>query len=936
MPENNGKNNRAKPHKVQNSNNRTNSPKKQQGTKPKNKNQGSRPQGNNSGRPQGSKNTANSKPQQGNNKSNINNKQQTSRNNINNRPHGNNINMQQKNNTTKQLENDRQLNKNPNPEMKNNKKENKKSNKKHPKIRLVIKIMIILFLLLCVVGAGIIAGIFFGLFGDEFEITKDELKIGASNSVIVDKNGAVIANLSGDEKRKVITLADMSEYLPKAYVAIEDERYYKHNGVDLKRTAGAIVKTLLGNSSYGGSTITQQLVKNITKDKESSGMAGIFRKVKEWTKAYQVERMISKDQILELYLNILFVGSGNLHGVELGAEYYFNKSAKDLDLAECAFMAGINNSPNSYDPFDETKDNSEKIKNRALTVLGKMKELGYIQNEEDYNVAKKKVEDGLVFTKGTSINSTTFSYHTDAVIEQVINQVMDEKNISRQLAENYVYSSGLKIYSTVDDNIQKRLEQEYANAKYVITSPSKTQTSQSGMAIIDFKTGNVVGVAGGLGQKNGAGWNRATQMIRQTGSSMKPIAAVVPALEEKVITAATVYDDVKTDFGGYTPKNYNKFRGLVNIRQFIETSQNIPAVKIVKELTPQKSVEYLQKMGITSLVEQDKQATSIAIGGVTEGVSPLEMAAAYGTVANDGVYITPTFYTKVEDASGNVVLTPKQETRRVISEQNAYIAKTIIQEPVVGPSGTARYCAISGMDVAAKTGTTDKDNDRWLCGFTPYYSAATWYGYDSKEEVIYSAGNPAGLIWDAVMTDIHTGLTGARFTKPNGIVSATVCRTTGCLATTGCSSTYQEIFTQDNMPGKCEGHGSQLLCEESGSLATEYCPKKKPNYYGAAVPKERLNLWKTIGASSSSGRKVTSVCNIHTKKEEEKPREEKPREEKPSNTTTNTNTTKPKNNTSATKPNTTTNTNKTNTNTTSNPNKKPANNTTTNTNKKQL
>ena len=288
---------------------------------------------------------------------------------------------------------------------------------RHPKLMLAIKICIILFLLLCVIGAGIIAGMFFGLFGDDFEITKEELQIGASNSVVVDKDGAVVANLSGDEKRKVITLEDMADYLPKAYVAIEDERFYKHNGVDLKRTAGAIMKTLLGNSSYGGSTITQQLVKNITKDDESKGLAGIFRKVKEWAKAYQVERMVSKDQILELYLNILYVGGeGNLHGVELGAEYYFNKSAKDLDLAECAFMAGINHSPSRYNPFDESLDNDEIIKNRTLTVLQKMKELGYIENQEEYDAAVAKVEAGLTFTKGTMSTGTTYSYHTDAAI----------------------------------------------------------------------------------------------------------------------------------------------------------------------------------------------------------------------------------------------------------------------------------------------------------------------------------------------------------------------------------------------------------------------------------------------------------------------------------------------------------------------------------------
>ena len=354
----------------------------------------------------------------------------------------------------------------------NNKKRRKVNGKKkntqnHEKLKMALKIAIVIFLLLCVIGAGIVAGIFFGLFGDDFEITKEELKIGASNSVVVDANGAVIANLSGDEKRKIVKLEDMSEYLPKAYVAIEDERFYKHHGVDFKRTTGAIINTVLkGNSSYGGSTITQQLVKNITEDNDTKGLAGIARKIKEWAKAYQVERMISKDQILELYLNILFVGGeGNIHGVELGAEYYFNKSAKDLSLAECAYMAGINSSPMSYNPFDSSKDNSEKIKNKTKTVLKKMKDLRYI-NEEEYNSAVTEAENGLNFNKGTISSSSNYSYHTDAVVDQVIKQVMDEKGISRQLAENYVYGSGLTIYSTVDSTIQARVEEEYQKEKY--------------------------------------------------------------------------------------------------------------------------------------------------------------------------------------------------------------------------------------------------------------------------------------------------------------------------------------------------------------------------------------------------------------------------------------------------------------------------------------
>ena len=733
----------------------------------------------------------------------------------------------------KALSGDNQNKKSSETSSKSGKKARKKNGKlkfsaKHPKLMIVIKVFIILFLLMCVIGAGVVAGMFFGLFGDDFEITKDELRIAESNSVIVDSNGAVVANLSGTEKRKIIKLEDMAEYLPKAYVAIEDERFYSHNGVDIKRTLGAIINTVFtGSSSYGGSTITQQLVKNITDDNESSGLAGIMRKIKEWAKAYQVERMISKEQILELYLNILFVGGeGNLHGVELGAEYYFNKSAKDLSLAECAYMAGINSSPMSYNPFDESTDNTEKIKNKTKTVLNKLQELGYINSEEEYNSAIAEVDAGLKFEKGTMSTGSTYSYHTDAVIDQVVTQVMEERGISRQLAENYVYGSGLTIYSTVDSSIQTRLEEEYQKEKYIKSGRDTkdgeliNEHTQSGMAIVDYKTGYVVGIAGGLGEKTGAGWNRATQMKRQTGSSIKPLADVAPGLEEGIITAATLYYDEPTDFGNnYTPKNDgSKYKNdTMNIREFIKLSRNIPAVKIMKELTPAKAIEYLQKMGLSSIDEEADNGPALAIGGMTNGASPLEMASAYGAIANNGIYITPTFYTKVVDSSGNTVLTPKQEQTRVISEQNAYIVKDILKEPVKS-GGTATYCAISGMDVAAKTGTTDDNYDRWLCGFTPYYSAATWFGYDNNEEVRARdfPTNPAGQIWDAVMTDIHSGLEGATFTKPaSGIVEATVCRDTGCLATTGCTNTYKEMFTKENMPETCEGHGSQRICSAS-------------------------------------------------------------------------------------------------------------------------
>lgn len=787
-----------------------------------------------------------------------------------------------------------------------NETDRKNKTSKHPKLVMALKVFVVIFLLLCVIVAGVVTAMFFGVFGDDFEISKEELVIGAANSVVLDKDGNEIANLSKDEKRKIVSLDEMADYLPKAYVAIEDKRFYEHDGVDWKRTAGAIANTVFkGGSAYGGSTITQQLVKNITGDKEASGIAGIMRKVKEWSKAYQVERMISKNQILELYLNILFVGGGNIHGVELGSQYYFNKSAKDLDLAECAFLAGINNSPNEYNPYDTSKD-QEKVKNlikkRTLTVLSEMKDQGYITNEDEYNAAVAKVETGLTFTKGNVNTTSNYSYHTDATIKQIVEQVMEEKNVSREFAEKYVYSSGLTIYSTEDPTIQARVEEEFNKSKYIVVGADKNKDgslkndhTQAGMAIIDYKTGNVVAVGGSLGEKYASGWNRATQMVKQTGSSIKPIADVAPGLQEKVITAATIYDDVKTDFGNYAPKDDgNHWRYLINVREFIKTSQNVPAVKIMRELTPGKSIDYLRKMGITTLYKngedpnKNDEVLSLAIGGVSDGVSPLQMAAAYGTIANDGVYITPTFYTKVVDSNGNIVLTPKQEKTRVISEQNAYITRSITEEPLKS-GGTATYCAISGMEVCAKTGTTDNSYDRWLCGMTPYYSAAVWYGYDVNEEVRKNVDgrNPAGQIWSAVMKDIHKNLPNAQFNKPSGIQEAKVCSITGCLATSSCTKTYTEIFTEDNMPEKCEGHGTQRICTDSNKVANEYCPqdKVKTISYGGTIPKETLGLWKPVGAATSTSReKVTGTCTIHTKPVE------KPKENNTTNTAGNTTT----------------------------------------------
>ena len=815
-------------------------------------------------------------------------------------------------------------NKRPNERKDTNKKPIKNKKKMNPKFKMALKILLIIVLLICVIGAGVVAAMFFGLFGDDFEISKEELIVGNSNTIVLDKDGNEIANLSNDEKRKTISLSEMSPYLPKAYIAIEDKRFYSHNGVDIKRTAGAILGTVTGNSSYGGSSITQQLVKNITKDKARSGVAGVVRKMKEWSKAVQVERMISKDQILELYLNIIFVGGSELHGVELGSQYYFNKSAKDLSLAECAFLAGINNSPNAYSPYDTSLDQEKTAnlrKERTLTVLKEMKSQGMIENEDEYNSAVKEVEDGLKFERGYA-GTSNYSYHTDATIEQVIQQVMEEKNISRDLARNYVYGSGLTIYSTEDSKVQERVEEEFAKEKYQISGREKNKNgelkndhTQAGMVIIDNETSQVVAVGGNLGEQKTTGLlNRGTQIKRQTGSSMKPLADIVPGLQEKIITAATIYDDSITDFGGgYKPKDYNNPKGYINIRSCIRTSQNIPMVKVMMQLTPKKSIEYLKKMGITTLDDEKDANPALSIGGLSQGISPLEMAGAYASIANDGVYTKPTFFTKVVDSSGNTVLTANQEKTRVISEQNAYITRSIVSEPTKS-GGTATYCTVSGMETCAKTGSTDNYVDRWLCGMTPYYTAACWFGFDNEQEplkyangTVYSVDgrNPAGQIWSSVMKDIHKGLTNKNFNKPStGIVTKTICKDTGGVATSSCTNTYSEIFSTDNVPENCQGHGTQKICTESGKIANEYCPadKVKTVSYGGVVPKEQLKLWNTINPSKISGQRIDEVCTIHKKTEEKK---EENKNEVKNEVKENTNTVK--NDTIENKTNTTTN-----------------------------
>lgn len=372
------------------------------------------------------------------------------------------------------------------------KKNNKKSSSRKKKIIKIILILILIAIIIILVNT-IISMVSF------WQMAKDMIQ--NMPSVIVDSSGEEITQVGNERNRENISIEEMPETLKNAYVAIEDQRFYSHFGIDIRRTGAATIDyiTSFGNASFGGSTITQQLVKNLTGNTDST----ISRKFEEWKYAVALEIAMSKDEILEAYLNVIYVGP-NIYGVQTGAKYYFNKSAKDLSLAECAFLAGINHSPNSYNPFREGEDNTERIRNRTITVLDKMLELGYITDSE-YNEAEAQVEAGLAFQRGDIeiTKDIVYSYHVDALISELISDLAEEKNISEDFAENYIYMGNLKIYSTQETNVQTAMESEFNKSRYILDSSNDPEaTSQAAMVVIDHTTGYVVGTVGGLRRKN--------------------------------------------------------------------------------------------------------------------------------------------------------------------------------------------------------------------------------------------------------------------------------------------------------------------------------------------------------------------------------------------------------------------------------------------------
>ena len=661
------------------------------------------------------------------------------------------------------------------------------------------KVFLVCMLVFVFIIIGIMCGIALGIVNTTQGLTANDLRFKNLSTIFLDKDGNEAGKIFNGQNRTAVSLNDISKYLPEAFVAIEDERFYQHRGVDVKRTIGAVINYIIpGKKQYGGSTITQQLIKNVTRDDDISKS----RKIREIWRALMLETKLSKDQILELYLNTVYFNK-SAYGVEAASNTYFDKYSKDLTLAESAIIAGITQNPSKYDPIK----NFDASKQRQETVLAKMKDVGYIDEEQYEQAIKEKI----ILKNGIIKKEAKQSYFIDAVCKDIIRDLQEKKNISKAAAQKMLFSDGLKVYTTMDAKVQEALDEAFAdNSKVYKRFNGNSVKPQGAMIIIEYRTGGILGIAGGRGEKTGVmTFDIATDGIRQSGSSIKPLSVYGPALDAGLITAATVIDDSPVsmklpDGKWWSPNNdNNRFGGLTTIRKGLQNSTNVVAVKTWQKLGAEASYDFIRNIGITTLTNVDKNSpAALALGGQTRGVSPIEMAAAYGAIANGGYYIKPITYTRVEDRNGKVILEKRPDAKKVMDERAAYILTNMLKDVV--SYGTGKSAQLSDAVAAGKTGTTSENMDRWFVGYTPYYVGATWFGYDPEKRTIPGNTNYAAKLWQMVMEKAHRGLEKKDFLEPAGIIRQEICTESGQLATKACrrdsSKTKVEMFIKGTEP----------------------------------------------------------------------------------------------------------------------------------------
>lgn len=621
--------------------------------------------------------------------------------------------------------------------------------------------------------------------------------------------------IKGKENREWVDSDKIPDTLKNAVVAIEDERFYKHHGVDWVRTIGAVKGWLLGGTQYGGSTITQQLIKNITADNDYS----VKRKVNEIFRAFALEKEIDdKDRILVMYLNTIFLGY-NSYGVQTAAMQYFDKDVSQLDLAESAVLAGLTNNPSIYDVYNHP----EKVKERQETILAQMLDQKMISQEE-YEAAVAEELNYRPYEEYQQEIKSTYSYFTDEVIKDVINDLMTEKGYSRLVAENMVYSGGLNIYATIDTKVQNALDEVWANADNFPNTEKYGEIPQSAMVITD-KQGNIVGIAGGRGEKTSSrGFSYASDARRQPGSSIKPLATYGPAMDAGIATPdTTVYDRalIQDEEGNPWPMNDGKYPTgrAMTVKEGMTRSLNTISAQLLKQLTPQKSYEFMtQQLGFKLVdsrtnedgtVQSDIDLAPLALGALTDGVTVREMAGGFSTFINDGVYGGTRTYTKVTDSEGNTIMENTPNTDKGFTNvRTAYYMLDCLQN--VTAHGTAYGIQLDGVETGGKTGTSTSNTDIWFCGITPKYSGAVWVGYEHNYRLDGLYGRNAAEIWLAVMQKVHAGDSGLVFdSHPQDFEEVTYCMDTGLLASGACRAAGRAAtgrFWKDKVPTETCSH----------------------------------------------------------------------------------------------------------------------------------
>lgn len=730
--------------------------------------------------------------------------------------------------------------------------------------KLIGTVILVLILVGCILG-GLVGGGVYGIVKSTPPLDPNALKIQNFNSFVYDADGNIVAELKRDENRVWIDYQDIPQQLIEAYVAIEDKRFFEHDGVDYKRVAGAFLsyaKKFVQKDTdiSGGSTITQQLIKNLTGNNEVT----IKRKLQEQWQAVQLEKGLSKEEILTLYLNTVPMGS-TFYGVETAAKGYFAKDVRDLTLSECASLAGITNWTVKYMP--NSPENIEANLERRDLILDQMLEQGLIEQDEYETAINEKIRFQYNPQAGKVMKTSTQSYFVDEAIRSVKTALMAQYEYSEQTALDMIYNTGMHIHTTLNPKVQAIMDDAYQNPEFFTDeNPNTDELPQSAMVIMNPKTGYVEAMYGGRGEKEGSVFNRASQAERSPGSSIKPLVVYAPGLESKTITAATVVDDVPQYLNGKTPdkqwpRNVEKGNyGLTGVREGLYRSRNVVAtLLLINHVGFDYSLDYLAKVGID---RKNERYGSIAMGGFTKGMTPLEMAAGYQVFANKGVYTKPIFFTTVVDNNGKTLLDNIPERTQVYSEDTIFIMDSLmtdtVQRGTAYPYGIIKYKTETTdadgkkkettvtIPTAGKTGTTDETKDKWFCGFSDYYVGVVWYGYDQAVSMSYtnSEEHSAALrIWNEVMTKVHSeqNLTAKPLFEdvPPNIVKVSVCAESGLLPNENCaldprgSQVYSEYFIKGTEPTTdevCTTHYATSVCtaslDELGRplLATTYCP----------------------------------------------------------------------------------------------------------------